>query len=49
LAEERRALAERWHAQEYECEFMDMAGAVFSGDEIDHMFSRAIEAVPFPD
>jgi hypothetical protein len=49
LAEERRALGERWFTQEYECEFMDMAGAVFNGDEIEHMFSRPVEAVPFPD
>jgi len=34
LAEERRALGERWYRQEYECSFEDTIDAVFSHDDI---------------
>jgi hypothetical protein len=49
LAEERRALGERWFLQEYACEFMDMIGAVFSGALIDAAFAEPLGGgVPFP-
>jgi hypothetical protein len=35
LAEERAALGARWYAMEYECEFCDLAGALFSRGDID--------------
>jgi hypothetical protein len=47
LAEERAALGDRWFRQEYGCEFTDMIGAVFSGDDIDAMPDPKIVAVPF--
>jgi hypothetical protein len=47
LAEERLALGERWYGQEYLCSFEDMAGAVFSGKEIDAAFARPVEVLPF--
>jgi hypothetical protein len=34
LAEERRALGERWYAQEYECEFVQRAGSVFAAADV---------------
>jgi hypothetical protein len=34
LAEERAALGERWFAQEYLVEFVDLVGALFSGEDI---------------
>jgi hypothetical protein len=38
LEEERRVLGSRWYAQEYECVFGELKGAVFSHDTIQHMF-----------
>jgi hypothetical protein len=50
LADERASLGDRWYAQEYECFFADMIGAVFSGAEIDALFARPLGGgVPFPD
>jgi hypothetical protein len=37
LAEERRALGERWYRQEYLCSFEDAVGAVFSSADIQAM------------
>ncbi len=34
LAEEREALGPRWYAQEYECSFEDVVGAVFDHDTV---------------
>lgn len=48
LETERRALGERWFAQEYGCEFMDMAGAVFSGADIDALLSVPVGSLEFP-
>jgi hypothetical protein len=48
LDQERRDLGERWYRQEYNCEFMDMIGAVFSGDDIDAVFSDSFAALEFP-
>jgi Terminase large subunit, T4likevirus-type, N-terminal len=47
LADERQALGDRWYAQEYSCAFMDMAGALFSTDEIDALVGHPVAAVPF--
>jgi hypothetical protein len=47
LAEERAMLGPRWYAQEYECEFMETAGAVFSGADIDALLSEPVAARPF--
>jgi hypothetical protein len=43
LAEERRALGERWYRQEYECSFEDMVGAVFSHEDIQAALSDDIK------
>jgi hypothetical protein len=49
LEEERKALGERWFLQEYGCQFMDMTGAVFSGEEIDRLFALPLGGgAPFP-
>jgi hypothetical protein len=48
LAEERAALGDRWFRQEYECLFQEMAGAVFSGADIDALVARPVAARPFP-
>jgi hypothetical protein len=40
LAEERRALGERWFRQEYLCSFEDAVGQLFSNDEIEAAFAR---------
>jgi len=48
LEEERRVIGDRWFAQEYCCEFMDMLGAVFSGSDIDAMFVSGVKALEFP-
>ena len=49
LAQERKDLGERWYAQEYETEFNDMAGAVFSGADIDALFAVPFPAIRFPE
>jgi hypothetical protein len=46
---ERAEIGDRWFGQEYECEFMDMLGAVFSGDEIEAAFVRGVGSIAFPD
>jgi hypothetical protein len=43
LAEERRALGERWFRQEYECSFEDTIGAVFSSEDIAAMFDCNVQ------
>lgn len=49
LDEERQALGERWFLQEFFCEFMDMAGAVFSGADIDAALAGAdVQPLEFP-
>jgi hypothetical protein len=39
LAEERRALGDRWYSMEYDCAFGDDVAAVFTTDEIRRMFT----------
>jgi hypothetical protein len=34
LAEERRSLPPRWYAAEYECQFNELAGAVFTFEQV---------------
>jgi hypothetical protein len=46
LAEERAVLGLKWYRQEYECSFEDLAGAVFTHEQIAAMFSSDIKAVP---
>jgi hypothetical protein len=48
LQDERQALGERWFAQEYGCQFMDMIGAVFSGADIDAAITPAVKPLEFP-
>lgn len=48
LLQERRTIGERWYRQEYGCEFMDLVGAVFSGDDIDATLALPVEAREFP-
>jgi hypothetical protein len=42
LAEERRALGERWYRQEYECDFSDAIDSVFLSDDIEAMVCTQI-------
>jgi hypothetical protein len=49
LDEERIMLGPRWYAQEYECEFMETVGAVFSGADIDALIVEPVAARPFPE
>jgi hypothetical protein len=46
LDEERKAIGDRWYRQEYECSFEDLAGAVFTAEQIQGMFSGEVKAVP---
>ena len=48
LAEERRALGERWYAQEYGCEFSECLDAVFSWRRHMHGVRIAISGQPGP-
>ena len=48
LAEERRALGERWYAQEYGCEFSECLDAVFSWADIQAALSDDIKPL-FPE
>jgi hypothetical protein len=48
LARERRALGPRWFAQEYECQFMEAAGAVFSSADIDVLLVPSVPVLEFP-
>jgi hypothetical protein len=47
LAEERRALGERWFRQEYLCSFEDTVDAVFAYEDIQAAFSDNIEPLRF--
>ena len=47
LAEERRALGPRWYGQEYDCEFTEMEGAVFSSDVIAAALSDSVKPLTF--
>jgi hypothetical protein len=47
LEEERRALGERWFAQEYEVLFVEMVGAVFRQEDVDRAFDNDLEPL-FP-
>jgi len=48
LAEERRALGERWYRQEYECSFEDAVGAVFAHADILGALSEGVLPLAFP-
>jgi len=43
LAEERRALGERWYNQEYGCEFSECLDAVFSWPDIQAALSDDVK------
>jgi hypothetical protein len=43
LAEERRALGERWFRQEYECSFEDTVAAVFAYEDIQAALSSEVQ------
>lgn len=43
LAEERACLGARWYAQEYECSFEELVGAVFAQADIDAALSGDVE------
>ncbi len=45
LEEERQSMPERWHQQEYMCEFLDIEGMAFSTDLVDKMFSNDIKPI----
>jgi hypothetical protein len=48
LAEERKAIGERWFKQEYLCEFLEAIGAVFSGEDIDRAIVPHVQPLEFP-
>jgi hypothetical protein len=48
LAAERRSIGERWFRQEYDCEFLEAIGAVFSGADIDAAFVPSGRILEFP-
>src|SRR5262249_10181874 len=48
LAAERRAIGERWFAQEYGVEFLAAVGAVFSAADIDAAVVPGIAVLEFP-
>jgi hypothetical protein len=47
LAEERRAIGDRWYRQEYECSFEDIIDAVFRQEDIDAALTNDLEPL-FP-
>jgi hypothetical protein len=47
LAEERKAIGERWFKQEYLCEFLEAIGAVFSGEDIDRAIVPHVQPLEF--
>jgi hypothetical protein len=47
LAEEKRAIGERWYRQEYECSFEDVIDAVFRQEDIDAAFDNDVQPL-FP-
>jgi hypothetical protein len=49
LEEERRAIGERWFSQEYGCEFLDIIGAYFSGEDIEAILDDTLPAEEFPE
>ena len=40
---ERRAIGERWYAQEYECAFADAVGALIAQADIDASLAAGVE------
>jgi hypothetical protein len=48
LERERRSLGERYFSQEFFCEFKDMIGAAFSGQDIDAMYRPNTLTLEFP-
>jgi hypothetical protein len=47
LAEERRALGERWYRQEYECSFEDTIDALFSSEDIAAALNCDVQPLTF--
>jgi hypothetical protein len=47
LAEERRALGDRWYRQEYECSFEDTIDAVFSSEDIAAALNCDVQPLTF--
>jgi hypothetical protein len=45
LAEERKAIGDRWFQQEYQCEFVDIVGAIFSAEQIAGLFSSEVKSL----
>jgi hypothetical protein len=43
LAEERRAMGDRWFRQEYMCEFLEMEGALFTEEMIQRAFTDEVK------
>lgn len=43
LREEMRSLGSWWYSQEYECQFLDPAGALFSTEQLQKSFSKSIK------
>lgn len=47
LEEERKTMGERWFQQEYECEFVDVGGAVFGRDLVEVAISGDVKPMKF--
>ncbi len=47
LAEERKALGDKFYRQEYEISFEELAGAIFSQEDIDAAFSTTVKPFDF--
>lgn len=43
LAQERRDIGDYWYRQEYECEFLDLVGSVFTHEEIQRAINPELE------
>jgi hypothetical protein len=48
LAEERRAIGDRWYRQEYECSFEDVIDAVFRQEDIDAALDGDLTPLALP-
>ena len=49
LAEERRAIGDRWFRQEYECSFEDNVAALFSWDDLQAAASPDVRPMALPE
>ncbi len=48
LDEERHTIGDRWFRQEYQCEFLEMEGALFGADLVNSLFDNDIKHLFVP-